>query len=80
MQPTPVNTPLAMSGNVQGFELPRGCLMTSGVIAFAIITFTLGLAHADSLRDIAFAVAGSIMIVGAYALVQRVAPVGRARP
>jgi len=33
----------AMSGNVQGFELPRGCLMVSGAILLPIVTFTAGL-------------------------------------
>lgn len=29
------------SGNVQGFELPRGCLMTSGLILLPIVTLTI---------------------------------------
>lgn len=26
-----------MTGNVQGFELPRGCLMTTGVILAVVV-------------------------------------------
>jgi hypothetical protein len=29
------------SGNVQGFELPRGCLMTSGLILLPIMTLAI---------------------------------------
>ena len=32
-----INRQHSMSGNVQGFELPRGCLMTTGVILCVIV-------------------------------------------
>ena len=38
MKDTPIKGPVAMSGNVQGFELPRGCLMTSAFILLPILT------------------------------------------
>jgi len=41
MAQTPTNTH-AMSGNVQGFELPRGCLMTSCVILTVIVVTLIG--------------------------------------
>lgn len=32
----------AMTGNVQGFELPRGCLMTTGLILLPVILLVVG--------------------------------------
>ncbi|MFA8440975.1 hypothetical protein [Yoonia sp.] len=39
--------PQTMSGNIQGFELPRGCLMTSGLILTPIVTMVVGLIVLD---------------------------------
>lgn len=33
----------AMTGNVQGFDLPRGCLMTTGLILLPIVTVLIWL-------------------------------------
>lgn len=38
MAETPINDHSEMSGNVQGFELPRGCLMTSVFILLPVLT------------------------------------------
>lgn len=41
MHDTPIQDNQQMSGNVQGFELPRGCLMTSGLILLPIVTMAI---------------------------------------
>ncbi len=33
----------AMTGNVQGFELPRGCLMTTGLILAPVVVLGIAL-------------------------------------
>lgn len=40
------NNGAAMTANVQGFELPRGCLMTTGLILLPIITLLVVLVRA----------------------------------
>lgn len=48
---TPRNDPLEMTGNVQGFKLPMGCLMTSVLILLPILTMVLGLVRANNFND-----------------------------
>ena len=71
------NDRLSMTGHVQGFELPRGCLMTSGVILAVILTFAVGLARASSLQDVMLAIAVPMVIIFAAILVGRASSLGR---
>lgn len=48
--------PQTMSGNIQGFELPRGCLMTSGLILTPIVTMAIGFIFLDHPYHTLFAV------------------------
>ncbi len=48
---TPKNDPLEMTGNVQGFKLPMGCVMTSVLILLPILTMVLGLVRANNFND-----------------------------
>ncbi|WP_108813624.1 hypothetical protein [Loktanella sp. Alg231-35] len=77
MKNMPIKDPQAMSGHVQGFELPRGCMMTSGVIALAVLTFAVGVAYASTLGGIVGAIALPIIAITGYAQSQ---PIGRALP
>ena len=53
-----MNDPInRMIGNVQGYELPRGCLMTTGLILLPILTFGIGILRAQTLGDVATATA-----------------------
>jgi hypothetical protein len=45
MNDNPITDHTAMTGNVQGFELPMGCLMTSVFILVPILTLLIGLAR-----------------------------------
>lgn len=49
MSKTQINDTAAMTGNVQGFELPRGCLMTSVFILLPIVTLVIVLASVGGL-------------------------------
>lgn len=51
-----INDRRAMKGNVQGFELPTGCLMTSVIILLPVLTLLAGLSHASTLYDVMVAV------------------------
>jgi len=73
----PTNDRLAMSANVQGFELPMGCLMTSVFILLPILTMGVGLSRAGSFSDVVLAVAMPVAVIKGFALSQRYAPVGR---
>lgn len=70
MTKEPIGNHLAMSGNVQGFELPRGCLMTTGFILLPIVTFVVGLARAGSYQNATLGVAAAVLV--ALLLVRRV--------
>lgn len=70
MTKEPIDNHLAMSGNVQGFELPRGCLMTTGFILLPIVTLAVGLARAGSYQNVALGVAMAALV--ALLLVRRV--------
>ena len=43
MSKKPIGDNRAMTGHVQGFELPRGCLMTTGYILLPVATLAAGL-------------------------------------
>jgi len=73
----PTNDRLAMSANVQGFELPMGCLMTSVFILLPVITIVVGLTRASSVSDVVFAVLIPVAVITCFALSQRYAHVGR---
>lgn len=73
----PTNGRLAMSGNVQGFELPMGCLMTSVFILLPILAMGVGLARASSVTDVVLAVTLSVAVVAAFVLIRQLAPSGR---
>jgi hypothetical protein len=45
MNDNPITDHAAKTGNVQGFELPTGCLMTSVFILVPILTVLIGLAR-----------------------------------
>jgi len=62
MTKEPIDNRLAMSGNVQGFELPRGCLMTTGLILLPIVTLAVGLARAGNFQNVTLSVAVAAII------------------
>ena len=66
----PMNDRFAMAENVQGFELPRGCLMTSVVILLPIVTMVAGLVHASNFNDGLMAVLIPAIWISIYALAQ----------
>lgn len=67
-----VKNGLAMTGNAQGFELPRGCLMTSGVLLLPVVTLLIGSLRANTLQDAALVVVISTFPLAAYALAQKI--------
>ena len=74
MADTPLNDRAAMTGNVQGFELPMGCLMTSVFILLPILTMATGLISANSLSEVVSAVAIPALVIAGFALLKRTAP------
>ena len=70
MDQKPSTMPVAMTGNVQGFELPRGCLMTSGVILLPILTMVIGLSRAQGLFDAVVAVLIPVAVIAVFAIIQ----------
>jgi len=71
------NDRLSMTGHVQGFELPRGCLMTSGVIIAVILTLAVGLARAGGLQDVMLAIAVPMVMIFAAIMVGKATSFGR---
>ncbi len=72
MDKTPNNDRLAMTGNVQGFELPMGCLMTSVFILLPILTMATGLIWSNGPSDMIFAVLLSAGLIAAFAIARRI--------
>ncbi|MEJ8561688.1 hypothetical protein QTO30_10970 [Yoonia sp. GPGPB17] len=66
--------PHSRSGNVQGFELPRGCLMTSGLILLPILTLAIGLVHANSRNDVMLTVLTSATLIAGFVFMRNFAP------
>lgn len=69
----PTNDRLAMSGNVQGFKLPMGCLMTSAFILLPILAKGVGLSRAGSFSDVVFAVLIPTCCISIFVLGRRIA-------
>jgi len=65
---TPKNERLEMTGNVQGFKLPMGCVMTSVLILLPILTMVLGLVRANNFNDALLAVLLPAVWMGIIAL------------
>ena len=76
MDKTPVNDRLAMTGNVQGFELPMGCLMTSAFILLPILTMATGLIWFNGPSDMIYAVLLSAGPIAAVAIAGRIPTLG----
>jgi hypothetical protein len=68
MDKTPLNDRLAMTANVQGFELPRGCLMTSVFILLPILAMVINLIWSNSLSDVIFAILKPAGFIVAFVL------------
>jgi len=69
----PTHDRLAMSGNVEGFKLPMGCLMTSAFILLPILTMGVGLSSADGVSDMVFAVLIPTCCISIFVLGRRIA-------
>jgi len=69
----PTDDRLAMSANVQGFELPMGCLMTSVFILLPILAMGVGLSRIGSFSDVVFAVLIPTCCISIFVLGRRIA-------
>jgi len=66
MENAPKQEPLIMSGNVQGFELPRGCLMTSSFILLPIVAMGIGLTYLGRSHQVLFAMMFLTLCMAAF--------------